>query len=881
MSIGELISLGLRCSVAESVREQCRRHLALINAKKSPPSDAPRTVCIIAENPVWGGTERHTRQLIDALMARGFHIKLVTARTNLPNPELAAIDSIAFEWIPVPLSIHDRADREAWLRLLRRIKAYVVILPCPRIAFGSFAFLSVLRRSFSKVIYIAHASPNGLPEGLRMPTWLDLFSGDGRANWIERLRRSYRMRCADHIVAVSEEARGQLINMWQARPARVATVHNGVAGAVEPLSPTQRSVVCQRLGIAPDAFVFGMVTRLSPEKGVDLAIRALASLDGSPAKRGATLVIAGEGPLERKLRDLADQLGVADRVVWLGFVTDPAEVYGVLDAILLPSHEEGLPLALLEAMRAGVIPIASAVGGIPEVIRDSALGRLVPPDDSGALASAMRQVMALTPAERAAWSQRLPPYIADNFDAEVGFDRIVCATGLNDDETWRARFWLSKTVRDPIDAWIDFAKLWWYAHRPAEDVTRRPASVGPDTTSPTKPAVCVLEHSQGWGGAENHTFLLIEHLRAAGFPLEYICGKESTTSPPAGINILQAPIDVFDDAPETEAAWMDVFVGLRSRVLLFPALDVEFGRSLAFMKAVRKSFDRIIYIEHTLPPPMPARTRKRYLGGLVPGYSVWWHRERLRRKLRMRCPTRIIAVSDAVRQHFIDLWACPPRKIVTIRNGVDCDRFTSTPQQRIETRRVHGIPTDALVFGIVARLSQEKGVDLAVRAFAAFRAARPACDAYLVAAGDGPEAESLRALGEELKVADRVRWLGFQKDTPQVFALLDVVLASSRIEGLPLALLEGMAAGAIPVVFRVGGMPEVVSDPSVGWVVEAGDIPGFARAMGEVAALTREERETFSRRVVDYVRERFDLHATNGRIAELLEREYATIKRSA
>ncbi len=414
--------------------------------------------------------------------------------------------------------------------------------------------------------------------------------------------------------------------------------------------------------------------------------------------------------------------------------------------------------------------------------------------------------------------------------------------------------------------------------------TRRPppTDVDPDSIAISeKPVVCVLEHSQGWGGAENHTFLLLEHLQVAGFPIEYICGSNSTTTPPVGINIQHAPIDVFDDMSETEAIWLNLFAGLHSRVLVFPALDVAFGRSLAFMKAVRKSFDRIIYIEHTLPPPMPARTRKRYLGGLVPGYSVWWHRERLRRKLRMRCPSRIVAVSDAVRQHFIDLWDCPPSKIVTIRNGVDCERFAATAEHRIAARESHGLPTGALVFGVVARLSEEKGVDLAVRAFAEFRAAEPRIDAYLLVAGSGPDEAMLRGLGEQLGLGDRVRWLGYQEDTPGVFAALDAVLASSRVEGLPLALLEGMAAGAVPIVFRVGGMPEVVTDPSVGWVVEAGDVSGFAEAMRAFATLSGEARDAFRDRVTRYVREHFELREANGRIAALIEEEYASIAEAA
>ncbi len=874
--LGELVELALRCSPAETLREQVSRHFAFFNRKKSPATGDPRAVCIIAENTAWGGTERHTDELIKSLLAKGYHVRMICGNRTPPGPELEAMASEAFEVILVPLSIHDANSKRAWTRMLRSVKSYVVVLPCPQMSAGSFGFLRAVRRSFSSVTFIAHCTPEPWPKGMSRPSLGDLMRVAGRAYWIEQLRRRYRMRCADCIITVSENARQRLISDWSARPNQVTTIHNGVDRTwSETTSGLSEQAVAEGQ-TSRNTLVFGMVTRLSQEKGVDIALQAFASFCKARPKADVKLLIAGAGPEEGKLGKGAEQLGIEDRVDWLGFESDPRTVYQRIDAVLLPSREEAMPLALLEAMAAGVIPIAFGVGGIPEVIRDASLGWLVEPGDVEGFAGALGSVFDLSEEARADFGVRLASHIQSHFDADQQLAKLQKAAGLDNDSNFRKRFLMSK-ARDMGQAWLDYFRLWLYAHRRPEAAQPRPTADHLSAHTSAKPSVCVLEESHGWGGAENHTYQLIEHLHARGFPLEYVCGLESLTTPPCGLYIQRAPISIFDDGMETESQWLEHFASLKSRVLVLPALDVNFGRSLGFMKAIRKTFDRIIYIEHTLPPAMPTRTSKRYLGGLIPGYSLWWHKERLRRKLRMRCPSKIVAVSDSVRDHFIKIWDCPAQKIVTIRNGVNCERFAVTPEQRENAKHDQGIPRGTRVFGMMARLSEEKGVDLALRAFAQYRAMEPTRPSVFVVAGTGPEEQPLRDLADELGVSEQVRWLGFRRDTPAVFAMMDVVLASSRFEGLPLALLEGMAGGVVPIVFRVGGMPEVVDDPSLGWVVEPGDITGFAQAMDAFSQLSDEQIESYRQRVTQCVREKFNLENANGRIAALIEQEAATV----
>jgi glycosyltransferase involved in cell wall biosynthesis len=143
----------------------------------------------------------------------------------------------------------------------------------------------------------------------------------------------------------------------------------------------------EELGISPHRRLIGFLGRLIPAKGCDLLIRAVARIDG--AHRDFVLVVVGEGPERESLETLAKSLGVGQTIRFCGFRTDPEHVYASLDLLVLPSREEGTPLVMLEGMWQEVPVIATAVGGIPEVIEHRANGILVPSEDPAALAAAI------------------------------------------------------------------------------------------------------------------------------------------------------------------------------------------------------------------------------------------------------------------------------------------------------------------------------------------------------------------------------------------------------------------------------------------------------------------------------------------------------------
>jgi glycosyltransferase involved in cell wall biosynthesis len=219
----------------------------------------------------------------------------------------------------------------------------------------------------ARVLMTDHAQGHGLP---RMPTG------------IER-------RTVDAIVAVSRHTATLPIAPEFAE--RTVVIHNGVQVPEAPAGEI-RERARAGLGVA-HRFVGVMPASLKPIKGHRVLLQSVAALtrQGIPL----TMLLAGEGPEQAELQQLARRLQLTDEDVrFLGFRADVAELLHAADFMVLPSLSEGLPLSVLEAMIHGAPVVASRVGGIPEVVTDGVSGMLVPPGDDRALAAAIATLHA-------------------------------------------------------------------------------------------------------------------------------------------------------------------------------------------------------------------------------------------------------------------------------------------------------------------------------------------------------------------------------------------------------------------------------------------------------------------------------------------------------
>jgi glycosyltransferase involved in cell wall biosynthesis len=208
-----------------------------------------------------------------------------------------------------------------------------------------------------------------------------------------RLAARWQFPLYARVIAISEEIRRVLLAAGV--PAeRVACVPSAVdAGRYEAAGARARlEAAC---GIASGAAVIGVAAQLIERKGHRYLLRALpAVLREVPQARA---IFFGRGPLEAALRAEAAALGLGDRVLAAGFRPDLPALLGGIDVLAHPATAEGLGVALLEAAAARRPIVASAVGGIPEIVRDGDTGLLVPPGDVPALARALVRVLTDAP----------------------------------------------------------------------------------------------------------------------------------------------------------------------------------------------------------------------------------------------------------------------------------------------------------------------------------------------------------------------------------------------------------------------------------------------------------------------------------------------------
>jgi glycosyltransferase involved in cell wall biosynthesis len=184
---------------------------------------------------------------------------------------------------------------------------------------------------------------------------------------------------------------------------KLLTIHNGVDVA---RFAVRKGVSRAELGLREDLPVIGTVCRLvEPKKGLAVLVKALARLNNRAETPPCQVLIVGEGPAERPIRALCDELGVTPWVAFTGLRRDVPRILPSLDVFVLPSRYEGFGIAIVEAMAAGLPVVASKVGGIPEIIIHGETGLLVPPDDPGSLADALRELTA-NPERAKAMGQR-------------------------------------------------------------------------------------------------------------------------------------------------------------------------------------------------------------------------------------------------------------------------------------------------------------------------------------------------------------------------------------------------------------------------------------------------------------------------------------------
>lgn len=339
-----------------------------------------------------GGPTRHVLLLSEGLRSRGHETLLVygaVAPGEASMEQMAAASGVpAVRVASLGRSLRAVHDVRALFRLVR-----IVFAIRPDVVHTHTSKAGMLGR-------LAAALYNGSRSRRRRCAVVHTFHGHvfegyfspavGRAVLgIERLLA----RASDRIVTISPRQREDIVTRFRVAPdSKVAVIPLGLDLArlcdLTAASPTLR----EELRLDRHAVVVGFVGRLVPIKNPGLLVRAFARARARDPR--LHLVVAGGGQLRPAIERLATDLHLEPAVRFLGWTDRLEELYATIDICALSSINEGTPVALIEALAAAKPVVATAVGGVPDVIADNVHGRLVPPGDTDALASALVELAA-------------------------------------------------------------------------------------------------------------------------------------------------------------------------------------------------------------------------------------------------------------------------------------------------------------------------------------------------------------------------------------------------------------------------------------------------------------------------------------------------------
>jgi glycosyltransferase involved in cell wall biosynthesis len=383
--------------------------------------------------------------------------------------------------------------------------------------------------------------------------------------------------------------------------------------------------------------------------------------------------------------------------------------------------------------------------------------------------------------------------------------------------------------------------------------------------------ILLLTQSPAWGGSEVTTLALAAELGQRGHSVTLLqFGPPIFESPVADAEL---PIRVVTVQRRLRDAgfltWWRMFEELPADVCLISKGSFD-RRSTALDLAAWLRYRRYIIFEHHPAPELEVRSSRRHFG-LLPGFGLWWRRQLISLWIHANVADRVLTVSDTVRGRVERIYGYDPARAYRVHCGVDPARFRFDPEGRRKSRAAWGIPDDALVIGAISRLDVNKRLNVAVEQFSALTRRRPDLPLYLVLAGIGPAHDALAAQAAAAGLNGRCLLVGRVQHSWEALSALDCFVMVSEFEGLGIALLEAMACERVCVATDSGGPAEILTDPSLGWLVPNDDPAAIAAALDEMVSLSPEQRADLGRRARAHVVRHFDAATQSARLADLVE----------
>ncbi len=364
--------------------------------------DFPNTAFLLDSAPrTWSSLEEHHLRLCQALRACGSKPVLVFA-TKLP-PEIED----RFIQAGVSVAAINYEDGFAhYSRELRKLNERHAIERVHIAFFDYFRAVAWLARSQGLKSIVYEMGNGGL---FRAMSW---------KKELLHLRNRVMTAPLVRIIAISDYIKGQLVAAAIPEE-KIVVRYLGIDNQRFRPDASARAAWARKLAIPDDELILSTVSYLRPIKNPQIIVEACGVL----AQRGlrAHLIVAGDGEMLDELRQLSQNLGIAERVHWLGLVPDPVNLLQASDLFLLATVGEAFGLALAEAMACGVPIVGSRAGAIPEVIKDGETGLLVNPMDPVALADGIEK-LGRDHALRKRMAQQAVARVAQHFTLEMAVD---------------------------------------------------------------------------------------------------------------------------------------------------------------------------------------------------------------------------------------------------------------------------------------------------------------------------------------------------------------------------------------------------------------------------------------------------------------------------
>jgi len=313
-----------------------------------------------------GGITSYIYTLASGLKKKGHNIYIATS-DGIMLPEFI---KKGFTYLPIPIKTKKEIG--------------------PKIVMCEFVLAGSIRRFNIDIIHSHSRTTQVLGTLLRRHTGIPhVYTCHGFFK--RRLLRRMFPCWGDKIIAISEQVKEHLLDDFDVDEKQIVVVHNGIdIDKFKSQNPKAKSEIKKELGLG-NGPVVGIVARLSDVKGHKYLIEAMK--DVLKEFPDAQLLIAGDGKEKNNLVNLANSLGISDKIIFKPEAHGTKEILSVMDVFVMPSLKEGLGLALMEAMSSGVPVIGSDIGGIKTLIQDDVTGLLVRPADAIRLSRAIVSVL--------------------------------------------------------------------------------------------------------------------------------------------------------------------------------------------------------------------------------------------------------------------------------------------------------------------------------------------------------------------------------------------------------------------------------------------------------------------------------------------------------